>query len=155
MNNEQAIASAREKYVGDEVAFKFATDRLSYSDMDNQIRLYKQPAEPSLSKADLRVIVDIMLMGIHWQGYRIDSKGVVRAICAQHEDSPNPDNIHRKSHPVGIAHRRIMSLFVQNKEVNHVRYPQDLAARGLGGHHTVSTSCEGAASASEHAPSEH
>ena len=142
MTDQQAIQFVKRNYCGEDVDFKFATGPLSYSDKDHQIRLYKIAAEPSISKDDLRQIVDVMLMSIHWQGYRVDKESILRSICVQHEDSPNADNViksmaNKQTHPVDQAHRRIMELFAQNGEVNHIKYLQDQAARGLGGPHTV------------------
>ena len=131
MKDEEAVQFVKDNYCGNEVDFKFANSGLSYSDRDNQIRTYKMTAEPSLTNEDLRQIVDVMLMSIHWQGYRVDSDEVLQAICAQHEDLPNASSVRKKSsHPVGNAHRRIMELFNQNREVIYIKFLQDQAARG-------------------------
>ena len=139
--------NVKDNYCGNEVDFEFANSGLSYSDRDNQIRVYKMAAEPSLTNEGLRQIVDVMLMSIHWQGYRVGSEEVLQAICAQHDGLPYASYVHkRSSHPVGNAHRRIIELFYQNREVIYIKFLQDQAARGRGGPHTVNV--EGAASAS-------
>jgi hypothetical protein len=142
MTDQQAVDYVKTYYCGQDVDFKFANSGLSYSDASNQIKVYKIAAEPSISNADLRQIVDVMLMSIHWQGYQVDSENIIKSICSQHEDGPNAEKViksmkGKQSHPVGQAHRRVMELFEQNESVTHIKFLQDQAARGLGGPHTV------------------
>ena len=70
----------------------------------------KRAEARELENEELRELVDIMLMSIHWQGFCIDNEEVMKAICGQHEDSPTWKKYKAQTHPAGQAHKRMCDL---------------------------------------------
>ena len=129
VKDEVAAAKAKDKYTGPDVDFYFANEWLSYTDKLGQLSIYKQTALPGLGTSELREVIDIMLRAIHWQGFRIDDKEVMEAICRQHEDGPKLKKFMGLKCPAGNAHNRIMSLLEEDENANYVRFLQGHAAR--------------------------
>ena len=127
--DDEAIESIRKNYIGYDVPYTFATEGLSYTEDMGRVRIYKRGQIRSLTNTEVRDLVDILLMAIHWQGFRIDDEAVMKSICEQHEDSPRWSNYWKEKNPAGRAHRRIMNLFESDKCKEYLQSLQERAAR--------------------------
>ena len=130
LTEEEAIASIRKKYIGDEIPFRFANEGLSYSNRMGRVCVYKNENITTLTQNQLRELVDVLLMSIHWQGFRINDDKVMEAICKQHEDKPNWGKYWSGKNPAGRAHQRILKLFEDEKCLRYLKVLQGRAARG-------------------------
>ena len=115
--------------MGCDVPYTFANEGLSYTDSMGRIRIYKRGEIRTLTRSELRDLIDVLLMAIHWQGFRINDEEVMRAICEQHEDKPKWKGFYAGSHPAGRAHLRIMDIFEDEKCKEYLRVLQGRAAR--------------------------
>ena len=92
--------------------------------------MYKKEDVRTLTNKELRELVDVLLMAIHWQGFRINDEEVLKAICKQHEDQPTWATFDSGSHAASKAHKRILKLFEDEKCVRYLKVLQECAARG-------------------------
>ena len=113
--DEEAIDHIRNQDVGYDAPYTFANEGLSYTYNMGRGRIYKRAEIRTLTRNELRDLVDVLLMAILWQGFCIDDEKVMRAICEQHEDKPKWKGFYAGSHPAGQAHRRIMQFFEDEK----------------------------------------
>ena len=120
--DEEAVDHIRDQYVGYDVPYTFANEGLSYTDTMGRGRIYKRGETRTLSRNEVRELIDVLLMAIHWQGFRTDNEEVMKAICGQHEDNPTWNRYYSGSHPAGYAHRRIMNCLRMRNVIGILRY---------------------------------
>ena len=116
--------------MGYDVPYTFANEGLAYTESMGRVRIYKRGQIRTLSSNEVRELIDVLVMAIHWQGFRIGDEAVMKAICAQHEDQPKWNRYYPGSHPAGDAHKRIMNLFENEKCKKYLEVLQGRAGRG-------------------------
>ena len=66
--------------MGYDVPYTFANGWISYTDSMGRVRIYKRGEIRTLSGNEVRELIDVLLMVIPWQGFRIDNEEVMKAI---------------------------------------------------------------------------